>query len=476
MKVKITGNIVSIVNNNSNSLNSYIRPAFKANEQSGLNIITKPIDKVENIVNSTVDTFVPESQDEEKKKSHKTAIRVGSTVLVLSAIVALLNPKFSSNLVNKLKTKSTKAGNKARIDNSIVGAWNKVKEKSLNGLTNVIQVLNNLNSIKDELFQKLCNKTSVTKKIHQSITKGFDKISRQTVFRKHKNASKQMKMLDDIISQYKGRLSEADKKILDEKIAEIKRMQEYFSSDKTKERLAKQECVMQNLEKEVSDKIKLAKDTVWSKVKGNKLENEMKLKDTCSFWAEDALISERNRLEENGVSIINSLVGDGKTKTGAYRDVVELLSSKLSESEKNALDESLKHLDKSLRKANKTECVEYFDKKRDLLLGGAPTDVLTALASLTASGIAIGVADSKEDRISRFISGALPVFAGLGVSTALTAMLFSGGKGMALGTGSGMVLSALGSAASHKLFPKTNAEGDVYIAENQSANGEVKNA
>ena len=45
------------------------------------------------------------TQDEEKKKSHKTMIRVGSTVLVLSAIVTLLNPKFSSNLIQKLKTK-----------------------------------------------------------------------------------------------------------------------------------------------------------------------------------------------------------------------------------------------------------------------------------------------------------------------------------------------------------------------------------
>ena len=108
------------------------------------------------------------------------------------------------------------------------------------------------------------------------------------------------------------------------------------------------------------------------------------------------------------------------------------------------------------------------------MLGSAPTDVLTALASLTASGIAIGVADTKEDRLSRLISGALPVFAGLGVSTALTAMLFSGGKGMALGTGSGMVLSALGSGVSHKLFPKN--KGDVFVAENKQDNSEVKNA
>ena len=102
--------------------------SFRAKEQGGLDIVTKPIDKVENIVNNTVDTFVPEPKSEEKKNSHKTAIRVGSTVLVLSAIVALLNPKFSSSLVKNLKKTSTKAANKAKVDNSFWGTWNKDKE------------------------------------------------------------------------------------------------------------------------------------------------------------------------------------------------------------------------------------------------------------------------------------------------------------------------------------------------------------
>ena len=230
---------------------------------------------------------------------------------------------------------------------------------------------------------------------------------------------------------------------------------------------------MQNLEQDVSKKIIQAKDTVWGTIKGKKPDNPMQFKDTCTFWAEDSLMAKRNKLEEEGLNVINNLVGDGKTKKGAYNEIVELLSPHLSKEEKQAFEESIKQADKLLRTANKTECVEYFDKKRDLMLGSAPTDVLTALASLTASGIAIGVADTKEDRLSRLISGALPVFAGLGVSTALTAMLFSGGKGMALGTGSGMVLSALGSGVSHKLFPKN--KGDVFVAENKKDNSEVKN-
>ena len=284
-------------------------------------------------------------------------------------------------------------------------------------------------------------------------------------------------MLEDVLGYYKNRLNTSDKAVFEKKLKEIETAKEYFTPEKTAERLKNQEKIMQNLERDVSAKIIQAKDTIAGKIKQKPFKDNMKLKDTCTFWAEDSLMFERNRIEEEGVNVINSLVGDGKTKQGAYRELVEILSPHLTQEEKLALEESINHTEKIMRKANVTECVEYFDKKRDLVLGSAPTDVLTALAGLTASGIAIGVADTTEDRISRMISGALPVFAGLGVSTALTAMLFSGGKGMALGTGSGMILSALGSAASHKMFPKNKTE--LLMAENEknvTKEGEVKNA
>ena len=446
---------------------------FKAEDKAGLNVITKPIDKVENIVNNTVDTFVPEPKSEEKKNSHKTAIRVGSTVLVLSAIVALFNPKFSASLVNKLKTSTTKARNKAKVDNSIWGKFNKLKEKTLKCVTNTIQVLNNGNSVKDELFQKACNKTAPTRKIHKSITKFFDKISRQTVYSKHNKVKKQMDILDKIMNQYKDRLSEADKKIFEEKLRKIDELQEYFSKTNTGTRLNAQEQLMQNLENDVSKKINMAKNTIIGKIKGKDVPDGMKFKDTYSFWAEDALMQTRNKLEEDGNIVINSLVGDGKTQKGAYGEIIELLSPKLNKNELNAFEDNIKQTEKLLRKAHKTECIEYFDKKRDLMLGSAPTDVVTALVSLIASGIAIGSADSKQDRISRTISGALPVVAGLGVSTVLTALLFSGGKGMALGAISSAVLSTIGSMTSHKLFPK-NKQNENFVQNNKNKNEENK--
>jgi predicted phage tail protein len=195
-------------------------------------------------------------------------------------------------------------------------------------------------------------------------------------------------------------------------------------------------------------------------------------KDIFKFWAEEALMPQRNRLESEGTTVIDSLVGDGKEIKGAYKEVVEILSPHLKDEELRAFEDTIKKTEKLLRNANHSECVEYFDKKRDLMLGSAPTDVVTALASLAASGIAIGVADSKEDKISRTVSGALPVVAGLGVSTALTALLYSGGKGMALGAASSMILSGLGSAATRAMYPK-NKQAMVAENDNKDKKAEV---
>ena len=74
--------------------------------------LAKPIETVSKTIETSVDMFVPEG--EKKKKSYKKAITVGSSVLVVGGLVALLNPKFSSKLISKLKNASNSAGNKLK--------------------------------------------------------------------------------------------------------------------------------------------------------------------------------------------------------------------------------------------------------------------------------------------------------------------------------------------------------------------------
>ena len=87
---------------------------------------------------------------------------------------------------------------------------------------------------------------------------------------------------------------------------------------------------------------------------------------------------------------------------------------------------------KKLKKANNSECLEYFDKKRDLIVGGAPTDIVTQIFGLGLCGWAVGNAD-KDERLQRALNTGLPVATGLASSLIFSALLYSGGVGLLAG-------------------------------------------
>ena len=177
-----------------------------------------------------------------------------------------------------------------------------------------------------------------------------------------------------------------------------------------------------------------------------------------SFWAEDMLMPSRNTFEQEGKKAVEELMGDGKNIRGKYNEVIDMLSPHITKEEKGLLDDSLRVAKKKLGKANHSECVEYFDKKRDLMLGGAPSDIISGIGMIGLSGIAVGTADTKEDRVSRALTLGFPAVAGIGASMALTAMLFSGVQSIIYGSIASAGLSQLGSIADRTLNPKKPAE------------------
>lgn len=426
--------------------------------------LAKPIETVENAINDTVDTFVKQPEDERKKKSNKTAITVASTVVVLTGLVAILNPKISGKLVNRMKTMSSHANTKLEQNkNSFVKT--KIYKFSKNVLDNIasfLQFTNTANGFKDIGLKKLCTETkglkSVLSKPHRTITNWFDALGKHTVQNKYKNANKKLNSLNGLIDSYKNKLSDVEKKDIDTKLNLIKQTSEYFSKDKTTHRLKNQETLMSSLEKEFFEKMKSYGKSLWSDDWKNKAKT---IKNNMTFWAEDMLMPERNKLEQNGTDVIDKIMGDGKTQRGIYQEIIEILTPHISQEEKTLLEKSLKKANQKLRKANHCECVEYFDKKRDLTLGGAPTDVLTAAFGLGMSGVAIGVADTKDEKISRALTVGFPAIAGIGASLAFTAMLFSGIQGMIYGTLASFGLSKIGSTADKYVTRKNKEETNV---------------
>ena len=434
---------------------NYSRTNFRGGNISAP-ILAKPIEKVDKVISGTVDTFVKTEENEEEKKSNKTAITVGSSVLVLTGLVALLNPKFSSKLINKLKTMSSKANAKIESNqgNFVKSKFYKAMSEFGENVGNFLQFVNTANACKDIGFKKFCTEMKGVKQImskpHKTITNWFDKVSKHTVTMKYGKVNKRLNSLENLISHYKDKLPAEEQKVLAEKLAELKKDAEFFSKEKTIERLINQEKVMSNLEKDFISRLK----TYTNGLKDKSTNKKDLIKKNMSYWAEDILMPARNKIEKEGIEAVNKLAGDGKSQKGSLHEIIDILNPHITQGEKLVLEDNVNTLSKKLRKANHSECVDYFDKKRDLTLGGAPTDILTAIFGLGASGIAIGVADTKEEKISRALTGGFPIIAGLGASMAFTAMLFSGVQGMLLGALTSAGLSKIGSIADKIINPK----------------------
>ncbi|MBQ7764357.1 hypothetical protein IJ384_03190 [bacterium] len=459
--------------------NPYIKQnfAFRANntENQSSAPLAKPIESVQKTIENSVDSFVKTMDEEKEKKSNKKAIAVGSSVLVLTGLVALLNPKYSSKFVDKLKSWSTKAGVRFEKNKNdyLASKFHKGCQKALNWGIRTLEFSNNINSAKDIGFKWLCcekktfanvkNKTfrkflqkidsgfvKIMSKVHNAITVWFDKISKKTVFFKYNRASKKMNEFEALAKQYRSKLSPAQQKELDAKLLEITKQRQFFSKSNTTNRLAEQENLMGNLERDF-----MTQFNAYRKGFKNRWVNKADHIDkNMTFWAEKILEPTRNSVEKQGANAVEKIIGNGKDKKGLYDDIYNLLSENINAEEKALLEKTMNKAGKKLRKANFSECVEYFDKKRDLVLGGAPTDIVTAVAGLGISGAAIATADSKEERISRALTGGFPVIAGIGASMAFTAMLFSGVQGLLLGAATSVGLSKLGSIADNLITGK----------------------
>ena len=420
------------------SLNYGINYHTNFRAESATAPLAKPIEIVQKHAEKAADAFTPEIKDNKKKKVRNTAIAAGSAALVLGGVVALSNPKFSSRLMEKLKTMQGKNGGKF---------W----ETTIKAL----EFTNNINSMKDQGFKWICNKTKFLKKPHKAITNWFDKIGQKTVVDKYKDVSKKMDKFETLLKQYSEKLPADKKAELETKLAQVREARKFLTKENTTQRLAEQEKLMSNLE---GDFIKKFNEYKNGFKYGNKKEHINK---NMYFWAQEIMRPTRDTIEKKGEERLSNLFG----RKGAYDDIIEILKPHLKSEEKTSLDKSFNKLSQKLHKANYSECVEYFDKKRDLILGGAPTDIVTALLSLGLSGLAISTADNKEDRISRLLTGVFPVVAGLGASMIFTAKLYSGIKGLLYGFGTSAALSAVGSTANHFLVKNpNNTQGEVINA------------
>ena len=459
--------------NNLNT-NPYMRcqPRFKAQQQPADEQSDSPIEKL------------AEKIEEEKKKKHnQKALAVGGSVIGLSLLVALFNPRFSTKLIEKLKTARLNTGKRLeRSKNSFIKTnFYKVTAKAADWSAHFLSWINNFNSVKDTYFKRICTEKkefsnvkntkmkeflqkvdNVIRKIfhkpHEVITHWGDILAQKTVRHGYKTSAKKMDKLEQLLIEYSEKLPSDKKELFNKKLEEIRSQREFFSQTNLNNRFKQYEDSMSGLNGNIR--------THWNQYKDGFVDKNVKtlehFNNHLSFWAQDIMHSERELAVKQGKSSVDKLMGNLDGEKGSYREIINLISENLSKEEQSIIKKKLTKAEKSLRKANKRECGDYFDKKRDLVLGSAPTDIVTAIAGLTFGGVALATADNKDDRLSRLFTGILPTIAGLGTSIALTTMLFSGIKGLAIGFGTSGLLSLTGSKLDkHRLALKNQSKQDV---------------
>lgn len=453
-------------------------------------LLDKPIENVQTVIENGVDTLITiPNETENKKKIKKRAIAASSSVLVLGSLTLLLNPKntgktnkYIKNLLEKIKSK-TKQNNENTLKNRLY----KFGEKTLSGVEKCGNVYFNFNSFKDWAWDDLCTNSNkkypefltkhktthkivktadnfwvkITKKPNEAITKWFDNISKKTVKNKYKNALKELDSLEIALKAHKDKLSADKQTLIENKLKEIAKVKEAFNEENVLIRLKKQENMMSNLKEDFAKRLYNKKDG-WCKNK-------------TSFWARDILIPQKTLVEKEGNAIVEKLFGN-ENKKGLYNEAADILRNNLDEKQFKALQKDLDNASKKIKKANLSECTEYFDKKRDLILGGAPTDIITQLFGLGMCGWAVTKAD-KEDRWSKLMTTGIPVITGLGSSLYFSAKLFSGAKSIIYGAiVSGLTTIGCNLIDKHILGNEDRDEEKDSSSLNNNKNLEVQNA
>jgi len=432
------------------------------------------VGNIEGNIATKTDEFIEKIDNERKKKKNRIAIAAATGGISLSLLVLLLNPKYSGKIIQKMKSKQLSLSQKVERDknNFLKSKFYKFGEKVFGGGVRGLEFVCNGNSVKDIAYTKICTRkvdikaddkflqklgkkirnlhVSVMKKPHEFITECADKLAKRTVKGSYSKSLNKMDKLETLINTYKSKLTSTEQKAVEAELAKLTGFKGYCSEGQVLKRLESQIKCMTNLEEDTMKGCK----KFFSDLGKDNPNRRADFDNNFKFWAQELMQPEKEKLEKAGMEEVNKAIGEN----GVYTNIINILkkSEGLNQTEKDSLDKPLKKLTTALQNANKNETEKYFFKKKDLVLGSAPTDILTATIMGSVCGIYVAKADTKEERISKTITKAVPVITGLATNIMLTAALWSGGKSLAVAGAIGFVVGRIGSYIDQKLFGHDN--------------------
>jgi len=140
---------------------------------------------------------------------------------------------------------------------------------------------------------------------------------------------------------------------------------------------------------------------------------------------------------------IGNIMGeDGK---GALQEILTIYKHLLPREDYIKLKAAAVKTSRSIDDAVTKETDSFFDMKRDLKLGSAPTDILSILAAVGAIGVGLKNAENKDQQRSVLLKAGIPALGAIATSLYFSASLVSGGRAMLYGAISGLIISKCGS-------------------------------
>lgn len=519
------------------------------NSQPDTVTISNEDNKEEQIVNDKEQKLKFITPDEARQTNNTKLIGISIasvTVLTAAAIFFLLKggTKGLSKNFQKLRDFFDKKVQSSKLDNKgEVSTMNRMyiyMVKGLDYFLNKFEAVNNFATIKDLAFKELMfNRFTgkFTGPIHDSITRMFEKIGRQSVVNAYKNTMSRMKTTRALAveasesvmrgnsfevveingirktkAQWLAQVNEMNKKLAesyDSHFSEKPLQARYYKFKKSveglksifsnwkvfwtkdlwrtfiaesavvKEKKAIQKVVHSNrleLSYSLADMAKDSDELIMKMTeqisykdvdKISKLRNiranlkryakkpgDFELKDnilrdinylSAEIWK---AVSEKSMSKEVANDILISL-SELKDKflyfkQGQVEDILDIYRKLLPEDEYTNLAKAYKGTIKSLDKSIRLETEEFVSKLRDLVLGSAPTDILTILGSLGVLGYQLGKSDDKDQRMSISLKYGIPALAGIGISLYCNAKLYAGTKSLVIGTLSSLVVNKIG--------------------------------
>lgn len=432
--------------------NSPMNNRFFLTEQTVNDISTRTLNQY-NPTTVGGDTVTLSTDKDKKSKKGLIGWIAGASAITLIAGVAILSkasPKFFQKSVGKLRTFFEKQAAKVPADSTA----RKFYDKAVNATNWTLQKIdftNTLNNLKDIGYNRLCKskflggENSLLVKINRRITKFFTNMAQNTVYRNYHNANSKYNDLIEEIYKHKGSFSAAEWANIEKNIANLQSsITDGFSHSAIANRLRSQQDIMRGLDEKVLEKTRNIFDK--RHYRGHSFSEGATFVDgNLRFYTEEILAADKAKYADAVKVLQDKITCSDMGSAGKVQELLASLKGKIPQSDYDKLVAGAERADKALQKAVKSETHSYFDKFRDLSLGGAPTDIVTVVGSSAIAGAVIARADNKDERISKTLTKGIPIVGTITSSLLLGANLISGSKGLLISGLIGLAFSHLGS-------------------------------